>query len=115
MSSIRGAIALLFIGMSSSAFAQHGSRALVQRAPTAKAFKPFWNVAANRPPSQGLHGSLIRGATTGMANALTPSTLFKKSVDMKLLVLSADGTEPSFAAIKFFLDHIGIPYDAVVL
>ena len=41
--------------------------------------------------------------------------LFKQSVNMKLLVLSADGKEPSFAAITFFLDHLGIPYDAVVL
>jgi hypothetical protein len=45
--------------------------------------------------------------------AATP--LYKKALNLKLLVLSADGSEPSYSAIKFFLDHIGIPYDAVVL
>ncbi len=34
--------------------------------------------------------------------------------DMKLLVVAATGAEPGFAALKFFLDHIGIPYQAVV-
>ena len=35
--------------------------------------------------------------------------------DMKLLVIAADGTEPSYAAIRAILDQIGVPYDAVVL
>jgi len=34
---------------------------------------------------------------------------------MKLLVLSADGTEPSFGAATHFLDLLGIPYDAIVV
>ncbi len=33
---------------------------------------------------------------------------------MRLLVLAGDGTEPGFAAIRSSLDHIGVPYDAVV-
>ncbi len=41
--------------------------------------------------------------------------LYLKPVDMKLLVLAADGTEPSFEATKFFLDYLAIPYDAVIL
>ena len=41
--------------------------------------------------------------------------LFLKPVDMKLLVLSADGTEPSFEATKYFLEYMAIPYDAVIL
>ena len=41
--------------------------------------------------------------------------LYLKPVDMKLLVLSADGTEPSFEATKYFLDYMAIPYDAVIL
>jgi hypothetical protein len=35
--------------------------------------------------------------------------------DLKLLVLSADGTDPSFAAIQAILNQLGVPYDAVVL
>jgi len=46
---------------------------------------------------------------TGLLNLLTSSR------DMKLLVLSADGTEPSFAAIQAILTQIGVPYDAVIL
>jgi hypothetical protein len=34
--------------------------------------------------------------------------------EMKLLVLAGDGNEPSYAAIRSFLDYIGIPYDAIV-
>ena len=34
--------------------------------------------------------------------------------DMKLLIVAATGTEPGFAALKFFLDHVGMPYRAVV-
>ncbi|MGH9721470.1 MAG: hypothetical protein ACRD8O_14770 [Bryobacteraceae bacterium] len=46
---------------------------------------------------------------TGIVSLLTNSR------DMKLLVLAADGTEPSFAAIRTILGQIGVPYDAVVL
>ena len=38
-----------------------------------------------------------------------------KPLEMKLLVLSADGTEPSFDAMKTLLDHLAVPYQAVVL
>ena len=56
--------------------------------------------------------------TPTVTNQLVPSSLanlYLKPVDMKLLVLSADGTEPSFDATKYFLDYLAIPYDAVVL
>jgi hypothetical protein len=36
------------------------------------------------------------------------------SIDMKLLVISADGNEPVFSAITSTLEHIGIPYDAMI-
>ncbi|MCX6608559.1 MAG: hypothetical protein NTV52_33905 [Acidobacteria bacterium] len=43
------------------------------------------------------------------------SGLFSRPVNMKLLVLTGDGNEPSFAALKFYLDYLNLPYDAVVL
>lgn len=43
------------------------------------------------------------------AAAETPVT-----IDMKLLVISADGTEPVFAGIKSVLDQIGVPYDTLI-
>ncbi|MEO5659262.1 MAG: hypothetical protein ABIQ90_05615 [Polaromonas sp.] len=43
------------------------------------------------------------------AAAETPS-----SIDMKLLVISADGNEPVFAGIKSILNQIGVPYDTLI-
>ena len=36
------------------------------------------------------------------------------SIDMKLLVISADGNEPVFAGIKSILNQIGVPYDTLI-
>jgi hypothetical protein len=38
-----------------------------------------------------------------------------RPLGMKLLVLSANGSEPSFDAIKTLLDHMAVPYQAVIL
>lgn len=38
-----------------------------------------------------------------------------RPLDMKILVLSADGTEPSFEAIKTQLSYMAVPYEAIVL
>jgi hypothetical protein len=43
------------------------------------------------------------------------TSLLTQSRDLKLLVLSADGTDPSFGAIRAILDQMGVPYDAVIL
>lgn len=43
------------------------------------------------------------------ADAETPT-----SIQMKLLVISANGTEPSFAAIQSNLKQLGVPYDALI-
>lgn len=43
------------------------------------------------------------------ASAETPT-----SINMKLLVISADGNEPVFAGIKSILNQIGVPYDTLV-
>lgn len=69
-------------------------------------------------PSKPLAPLQTPTTTTTTINQLVPSSLanlYLKPVDMKLLVLSADGTEPSFDATKYFLDYLAIPYDAVVL
>ena len=69
-------------------------------------------------PSNPLAPVQTPTTTTTTTNQLTPNSLanlYLKPVDMKLLVLSADGTEPSFEATKSFLDYMAIPYDAVIL
>src|SRR5215475_12764504 len=49
------------------------------------------------------------GLLTGVIHAVaTP-------VDMKLLILATDGTEPGLAALQFFLDYLGTPYQVVLL
>jgi len=60
----------------------------------------------------------IAPATFAAAVATTAAPLnqqYKLPVNMKLLVLSADGSEPGFAAMKYFLDYLGLPYDAIIL
>lgn len=37
-----------------------------------------------------------------------------KSINMKLLMISADGTEPVLEGIKSVLDQIGVPYDVLI-
>jgi hypothetical protein len=37
-----------------------------------------------------------------------------RPVEMKLLVLAGDGTEPGYQAIRFYLDSMAVPYDAVI-
>ncbi len=54
-------------------------------------------------------------ATIGHAQAPSAEALYPKPVDMKLLVLSGDGSESSFAAIKLFLNYMGVPYDTALL
>lgn len=39
---------------------------------------------------------------------------FKKPIDLKILVIAADGLEPSLAAITNSLEFLGVPYDVVV-
>lgn len=58
---------------------------------------------------------LMTAAATIMALAASLPAQTSRPRDMKLLVLSADGTEPSFDAMKNLLNHIGVPYEAVVL
>ena len=43
-----------------------------------------------------------------------PGQHARDPVDMKLLVISADGNETDFPAIKAFLSQIGIPYDVLI-
>lgn len=49
------------------------------------------------------------GLAPAPAAAETPT-----SIDMKLLVISADGSEPVFAGIKSILDQTGVPYDTLI-
>ena len=53
-------------------------------------------------------------ATLGQAQTPIATALYPKPVDMKILVLSGDGTESSFAAIQLYLNYMGIPYDKVL-
>jgi hypothetical protein len=79
-------------------------------------------IGAGTPPLPINQGSLIpsnplppistldtTGLLTGIIHAVaTP-------VDMKLLILATDGTEPGLAALQFFLDYLGTPYQVVLL
>ena len=56
--------------------------------------------------------------TTGIAALSSPTAAVLpafNSVNMKLLVISANGTAPSYLGITSILDQIGVPYDKIVL
>jgi hypothetical protein len=58
---------------------------------------------------------LIFAAILFAALSLTPAAAeTPRSIDMKLLVVSADGNEPVFAAIKSILNQVGVPYDTLI-
>ncbi|MCC6590540.1 MAG: hypothetical protein IT168_27860 [Bryobacterales bacterium] len=51
------------------------------------------------------------GVLLGALSALTAQV---RPLQMKLLVLAGDGTEPGLSAIRSFLDSMGVPYEAVI-
>jgi hypothetical protein len=58
---------------------------------------------------------LIFAAILFAALSLAPAAAeTPRSIDMKLLVVSADGNEPVFAAIKSILNQVGVPYDTLI-
>jgi hypothetical protein len=58
---------------------------------------------------------LILAATLFAALAQAPAAAeTPTSIDMKLLVVSADGNEPVFAAIKSILNQVGVPHDTLI-
>lgn len=68
------------------------------------------------PPVQMPTVSSVLAATSITPTATTtasPAPGYQPR-DMKLLVVGVDGTEPSYQAITFFLDYLGIPYQAVL-
>ena len=68
-------------------------------------------IPAAPPTPSKLQTGVATGAALKSAATITTAT---KPLDLKLLVLTGDGTEPSFGAIKYFLDYLGAPYDAVI-
>lgn len=53
--------------------------------------------------------------TTGTPVVSAAVLATPKAIAMKLLVISAEGTSPSYAATLSILDQIGVPYDKMVL
>ena len=55
----------------------------------------------------------LSAAPSAALSALGPNAI-QGPVDLKLLVISADGKETDFAAITAFLNQIGVPYDTLI-
>lgn len=51
---------------------------------------------------------------TQNGDALATAAATTKTIDMKVLVIAADGKETDFPAITAFLDQIGIPYNTLI-
>src|SRR6185312_2785673 len=57
----------------------------------------------------------LAGVAVPVVLAATPNRIAPtQRLDAKVLLLSADGTEPGFAAWKYQLTREGVPFDAVV-
>ena len=72
---------------------------------------------AQRSPARWLAHllQLVLAAILVTALSLAPAAAeTPRSIDMKMLVISADGNEPVLAGIKSILDQIGIPYDTLI-
>ncbi len=106
----RGAITALFIGLVLSLNTQAYSPEKNATAVAPSAPLPIIPVAWPSAPE-----TTNRTTNTTLINLPTQSGLFKLPVDLKLLVLAGDGTEPGFVALKYFLDYLGLPYEAVIL
>lgn len=70
---------------------------------------------ASRPLVPMLHGSLAPGTmATGKSGASYMAAPGNRRIDLKLLVITALGEEPSFLAARSALDRIGVPYDVLI-
>jgi hypothetical protein len=57
---------------------------------------------------------VVEGTSSLQPFALASNALIQGPVDLKLLVISADGLETDFPAITTFLNQIGVPYDTLI-
>jgi len=62
---------------------------------------------AQQPPKVAKTTGLKRSSAAAGTRVVDP-------IDLKLLVVSADGKQPGFAAITAFLQQVGIPYDTLI-
>src|SRR5258706_2572535 len=82
---------------------------LIAPGPPPLLINPGWLIPSNPVPAITTVDTAGLGLLTGVIHAVaTP-------VDMKLLILATDGTEPGLAALQFFLDYLGTPYQVVLL
>ncbi|MDP2066667.1 MAG: JDVT-CTERM domain-containing protein [Burkholderiaceae bacterium] len=75
-------------------------------------------VAAALVASCGGGGDGTGPASGGLGAPLSKAAVVvetAKAIDMKVLVISVAGTQPSFLAITSILDQIGVPYEKIVL
>ncbi len=75
--------------------------------PTFTGSKPLVNITVPKK-------TRVTGGGLGIGNVKPKAAAPPRTVDMKLLVLTVDGTEPSYGAITSFLKYLGVPYDAVI-
>ena len=96
--------------MSKDAQCQHGWQETLSRARRA------WQSGAaklsgNFAPAMACVPLALTLALIAPAQALAETP---KSIEMKLLLISADGKEPAFAAMKSVLEQVGVPHDVLI-
>ena len=73
---------------------------------------PYLNTGTNTTASARTTVSPQAVTAPAAAPAAGPNATAPR--DMKLLIIGLDGNEPDFAAVKFLLDTLGIPYDVAL-
>ncbi|MEZ5355825.1 MAG: hypothetical protein R2762_24590 [Bryobacteraceae bacterium] len=80
-----------------------------------KPSKPLRPISvANASVRAGVAAPAPTAPIAGGAVAVGAAVTAAKPLKMRMLIIAADGDEPAFDAIRNTLEHIGVPYDAIV-
>lgn len=76
--------------------------------------RSVWEKLVHRRLLGGAGAVLVSVLALAMLNPVPASAETPKSINMKLLLISADGNEPVLSGMKATLDQIGVPYDVLI-
>ncbi|MGZ5001073.1 MAG: Agd3-related carbohydrate deacetylase [Methylomonas sp.] len=76
--------------------------------------RSIWEKLAHRRLFGGMGAVLVSVLALAMLMPVPASAETPKSINMKLLLIAADGNEPVLSGMKATLDQIGVPYDVLI-
>ena len=100
-------LAMVFLVSSSPVLADKGGKSNHEQIHQAPVTAPHIKSKAQQPPKVATTTGPKRSSAAAGTRVVDP-------IDLKVLVVSADGSQPGFAAITAFLQQVGIPYDTLI-